>query len=96
VASFDDVPSERQSGKQDVPAASGQRSSREKLRLAGAAVAGTLAVLFALLNLDQVEVNWVLGSGQTPLIIVIVVSFLLGVAVDRLLAYRASRRHPQQ
>ena len=53
-------------------------------------------MLFAVLNLDQVEVNWVLGSGQTPLIIVIVVSFLLGVAVDRLLAYRSSRRHPQQ
>jgi uncharacterized integral membrane protein len=66
------------------------------LRLAAAAVAGTLAVLFALLNLDQVEVNWVLGSGETPLIIVIVVSFLLGVAVDRLLAFRSSRRHPQQ
>jgi uncharacterized integral membrane protein len=96
LSSSSDVPSERHSGKQDAPSASGQRSTREKLRLAGAAVAGTLAVLFALLNLDQVEVNWVLGSGQTPLIVVIVVSFLLGVAVDRLLAYRSSRRHPKQ
>jgi uncharacterized integral membrane protein len=90
------VPSERHSGKQDAPSATSQRSSGEKLRLAAAGVAGTLAVLFALLNLDQVEVNWVLGSGETPLIVVIVVSFLLGVAVDRLLAFRSSRKHPQQ
>lgn len=79
-----------------MPSASRQRSSREKLRLAGAGVAGTLAVLFAILNLDQVEVNWVVGSGETPLIFVIVVSFLLGVAVDRLLAFRSSRRQPQR
>jgi len=75
-----------------VPSASRQRSSSEKLRLAAAGVAGTLAVLFAVLNLDQVNVNWVVGSGETPLIVVIVVSFLLGAAVDRLLAYRSSRR----
>jgi uncharacterized integral membrane protein len=90
------VPAERHSGQQDSSPASRQRSSGEKLRLAGAGVAATLAVLFAVLNLDQVKVNWVLGSGETPLIVVIVVSFLLGVAVDRLLAYRSSRRHSQQ
>jgi uncharacterized integral membrane protein len=90
------MPAERRAREQDAASASRQRSSGEKLRLAAAGAAAAIAVLFAVLNLDQVEVNWVFGSGQTPLIIVIVVSFLLGAAVDRLLAYRSSRRRSQQ
>jgi hypothetical protein len=32
------------------------------------------------------------ASGQTPLILVIVIAFLLGIAVDRLLLVRARRK----
>jgi uncharacterized integral membrane protein len=53
-------------------------SKRERSRQIAMVAFGALAVLFALLNLDEVKVNWLLGTWQTPLIIVIAVSFLLG------------------
>jgi uncharacterized integral membrane protein len=53
-------------------------------------VVGALIVAFALANLDEVKVNWLIGSGSTPLIIVIAVSFLLG-ALTGVLAVRARR-----
>jgi uncharacterized integral membrane protein len=49
---------------------------------------GVVALLFAVLNFDEVDVNWIVGSFQTPLIIVIAVSFVLGAGVGAL----ASRR----
>lgn len=61
-------------------------------RVIGATVLGGLAVLFAVINLDDVEVNWLVGSWQTPLILVIVVSMLLGAGLDRLLVRRARKR----
>ena len=33
-----------------------------------------------MLNVDRVDVNWIFGTAQTPLIIVIALSFALGVA----------------
>jgi uncharacterized integral membrane protein len=53
-------------------------SKRERSRQIAMIAFGGLAVLFALLNLDEVKVNWLLGTWQTPLIIVIAVAFLLG------------------
>ena len=47
-----------------------------------------LVALFAVLNLDEVEVNWIIGTFNTPLIVVIAVSVLLGAA----LGYLAARR----
>ena len=61
-------------------------------RVIGAAVLGGLAALFAVINLDDVEVNWLVGSWQTPLILVIVVSMLFGAGLDRLLVRRARKR----
>lgn len=58
-----------------------QRLSRVQLVLAS--IAGVLIVLFAVLNLDKVEVNWIIGKHATPLIVVIIVSVLLGVLLDR-------------
>ena len=45
--------------------AQGERASR-RCRAVGALVA-----LFAVLNLDEVEVNWIIGTFDTPLIVVI-------------------------
>jgi uncharacterized integral membrane protein len=56
-------------------------SKREQTRLAVALVAGALAVLFAVLNFDKVKVNWIFGTWSTPLVLVIAVSFLLGMLV---------------
>lgn len=42
------------------------------------AVLGALAVVFAVLNLDEVGVNWIVGTWNTPLIVVIVLSLAIG------------------
>jgi uncharacterized integral membrane protein len=43
---------------------------------------------FAVANVDEVDVNWVLGTWSTPLIVVIALSMLVGAA----LGYLVSRR----
>jgi uncharacterized integral membrane protein len=63
-----------------------------RARLVAAAIIGGVVAAFALLNLDDVKVHWLVATGQTPLILVIVVAFALGVAVDRLVIFRAKRR----
>ena len=65
---------------------------REQVRLVGAGVLGALLVAFALLNLDAVEVNWLLGTWSTPLIVVILVATLFGMAIDRVLVRRSRKR----
>ena len=67
------------------------RSNAETTRLAVALVAGGLIAVFAVLNTDEVEVNWILGTAQTPLILVIVVSLLVGGLVGYVAARRGSR-----
>lgn len=47
-----------------------------------------LATVFAVLNLGEVKVDWIFGSGRAPLIIVIVISLIAGV----LITYAAERR----
>jgi uncharacterized integral membrane protein len=71
---------------------SSHASSDHRKQLA-AAILGGLGVLFAALNLDEVEVNWILGTWSTPLVLVIVVSFLHGAAGGILFARRRARRH---
>ena len=61
-------------------------------RVIAAVILVALAVVFALLNLEKVEVDWLIGSWETPLIVVIVVSMLLGAGIDRLLMRRARKR----
>ena len=51
-----------------------------------------LATLFAVLNLDEVKVDWIVGSGRAPLIIVIVISVLAGVVITYLADRLAERR----
>jgi uncharacterized integral membrane protein len=67
------------------------KSERNKVGIP-AIIAGTLLVLFALLNLDEVDVNWIVGTWRTPLIVVIVVSMLLGAALGWAVSRRRSRR----
>jgi uncharacterized integral membrane protein len=69
-----------------------RRRPAQRARIAAACVLGALAAAFAILNTDEVEVNWILGTWSTPLIIVIAVSFLVGVAADRLAVVRSRRR----
>jgi uncharacterized integral membrane protein len=68
------------------------RGRREQVRTIAAFGLGGLGALFALLNVDEVEVNWILGTWSTPLIIVIALSFLVGAAVGFLVARRREGR----
>jgi uncharacterized integral membrane protein len=65
----------------------GQRGRGELARSGSLVVLAILITLFAVLNLKEVRVDWIFGSGHAPLIIVIVVSLLVGV----LLMYFAER-----
>ena len=65
-----------------------KRSRKESARLVVVATVSALVALFAVLNLDEVEVNWIIGTFDTPLIVVIAVSVLVGAA----LGYVAARR----
>jgi uncharacterized integral membrane protein len=68
------------------------RSRRELMRTGAWVVLAVLITLFAVLNLDKVEVNWIFGSGHAPLIIVIVISLLVGVVLTHFAERRASRK----
>jgi len=59
----------------------------EKRQIAGLALAG-LGGVFAALNLDEVDVNWILGTWQTPLIVVIALSMVVGAALSWLVTRR--------
>lgn len=64
---------------------------RERGRQIAAAALGAVIMAFALLNLGDVKVHWLLATGRTPLIVVIAVAFLFGMLVDRLVI-RARRK----
>ena len=64
-----------------------KRGRRELGRAVAIAVLAILITLFAVFNLDQVKVSYVVGSGKAPLIIVIVISALIGIVI----AYIAQR-----
>ena len=69
-----------------------ERNKRERARTAGLVVLAIVMTLFAVLNVKDVEVNWILGKSSTPLIIVIVVSFLVGVLLTHFAELRSRRR----
>lgn len=58
-----------------------KRNRREMARTGVLVLLAVLMTLFAVLNLKQVEVNWIFGKSSTPLIIVIVVSLLVGIVL---------------
>ena len=73
---------------QDPDGTATARSSRDRARLIAIAILGVAAAVFALVNLDQVEVDLVLGTAKLPLIIVIVICLLIGAAIGALLSRR--------
>ena len=73
------------------PGAKPKRSGKEATRTAVALVLGGLLAVFAVLNTEEVTVDWIIGSWQTPLIIVIVVNLVLGFAAGYLVARKGAR-----
>ena len=97
-----------QSGQRPEAKARGRRrTSAEPVRLGLAAVAGALVLAFIVLNTQQVSVDWIVTTTNTPLIVVILLSLAVGgIFVAALLgvrrrsarrkrrAARAERSHP--
>jgi uncharacterized integral membrane protein len=65
---------------------------RERARTLALVVLGILITLFAVLNVKEVKVDWIVGSGHAPLIIVIVVSVLIGAVISYFADRRAAKR----
>jgi uncharacterized integral membrane protein len=69
-----------------------KRSRREVARTSALVVLAVLVTLFAVLNTGKVKVDWIFGSGEAPLIIVIVVSLLVGVIFTHFAERRGGKR----
>ena len=82
------TPTDTRKGSTGTTKSSGSRKDRS--RLIAAAILGGLAVVFAVINRHEVKVNWLLGTWETPLIVVIGVSFLAGAAIG---AFASRRRY---
>jgi len=53
---------------------------------------GAFFVALILLNSNEVEVNWVFGTWSTPLSLLVAISVLGGVLLDRFFILRRNRR----
>lgn len=69
-----------------------ERGKRERARTAALIVLAVLMTLFAVLNVKDVEVNWIFGKSSTPLIVVIIVSLIVGILLAHFAELRARRR----
>jgi uncharacterized integral membrane protein len=61
--------------------ASTDAGTRSRNRQVAVLVLAALGILFSVVNLDKVGVNWIVGTWQTPLIVVIAVSILVGASI---------------
>ncbi|HTD09201.1 MAG TPA: hypothetical protein VK680_09950 [Solirubrobacteraceae bacterium] len=69
-----------------------RRRKGERIRAVLPLILAALASAFAVLNLNQVKVDWIVGSGHAPLIIVIVISLLVGIVFTHLVERVGRRR----
>jgi uncharacterized integral membrane protein len=69
-----------------------KRTRREQARVGVLVLLAVLITLFAVLNVKDVEVNWIFGKFSTPLIVVIVVSLLVGILLGHFAGMRSRRR----
>jgi len=69
-----------------------RRGRREQARAGALVLLAVLMTLFAVLNVKDVEVNWIFGKSSTPLIIVIVVSLLVGILLTHFAELRYRRK----
>jgi len=64
------------------------RGRREQARTVAMVGLGGLGAAFAVLNIDEVDVNWILGTWSTPLIIVIATSIVIGAGLGFMVGRR--------
>ena len=80
---------------QEKPKEPLERSRRTRRERARSLAIGVLVIgitLFAAKNTTETNVDWVVGSGKAPVIIVIVVSVLIGAVISYFADRRASKR----
>jgi uncharacterized integral membrane protein len=68
-----------------------RRRTRERLRAGAPVILAAIFIAFAVVNLKDVKVDWIVGSGRAPLIIVIVISVLAGIVLTHF-AERVGRK----
>jgi uncharacterized integral membrane protein len=69
-----------------------RRDRREIARTTAIAVLAVLVTLFAVLNVKEVQVDWIFGSSKVPLIVVIVLSLLAGVLITHFAELRSRNK----
>jgi len=60
----------------------------ERRRQVAVLVLAAIGIAFAVANLDEVKVNWVVDDSATPLIVVIAGSMVIGAALGYLVTRR--------
>jgi len=83
------------SSTQQKPQGQVERSPRTRRERARTFAIGALVIaitLFAAKNTAETKIDWVVGSGRAPVIIVIVVSVLIGAVISYFADRRASKR----
>jgi uncharacterized integral membrane protein len=73
------------------PAAEGP-GRREQARTAAWVILAVIVAVFAVLNTGEVKVDWIVGSGHVPLIVVIAISLLVGIILTHFADRRAAKR----
>ena len=68
------------------------RDRRETARAAVVVGLVIVVIVFAVVNLDSVKVDWIVGSGHAPLIIVIAISMVVGMVLGWLSQHFRGRR----
>jgi uncharacterized integral membrane protein len=69
-----------------------RRGRREQARTLAWVALAIVITVFAVLNTNEVKVDWIVGSGRAPLIIVIAISLLVGILLTYFAERRASKR----
>jgi len=69
-----------------------RRSRREQSKTIALLVIAIVITLFAVLNVDEVKVDWIVGSARAPLIVVIVISLVVGIVLAHFAQRRSNRR----
>jgi uncharacterized integral membrane protein len=65
---------------------------REQARTLAWVLLAVIITVFAVLNTGEVTVDWIVGSGHAPLIIVIAISLLVGIVLTYLADRRSGKR----
>jgi lipopolysaccharide assembly protein A len=71
-----------------------RRGRREQGRTVVLLILAVLITLFAVLNVHQVKVDWILRTSEVPLIIVIVLSLLVGALLGAFASRRGGKGKP--